>query len=207
MSDIVTTIITSAAVGAVFSALVNGVFQIVNKCIDDRRNRKNRAQQKEKQYFEIKEEVYLVALGRLLFIRSGFDYIGHPLSMPNRVKEEIQKEQAEYRSIAPKLRLYATDRIFNMFYSLALWGRYSYADSSRPRLIENSKWAYDAQITLLSRCMKDDLGYRKFDKNVDIIQCPECSREHDFFSACKCGMTFEKLQIKISESLRNAMLV
>ena len=51
--------------------------------------------------------------------------------------------------------------------------------------------------------MQEDLGYRKYNSEYDMIVCPSCGCEHDIVSKCpKCGMTYSELQIKTQEILK-----
>lgn len=192
-----------ALIAAGVAALINSIFQLINKGLDNRKekleyNRTIRDEHKVK-----KEEVYVAAIGRLLQIRRGFDYMQEDVMRSPKIREQIEQANSLFAEISPKLRLYATDKIFNEYQMLATYSRYAYAPASNaPHLFENSKWAYDAQITLLSRLMQEDLGYRKYSDNHDLIQCPDCSTQHDMVSKCpKCEMTFEQYQQKIAETL------
>ena len=113
----------------------------------------------------------------------------------------------EFVEISPQLRLYSTDKIFNKYQELAKYTCFAYAHQNGPRLIENSKWAYDMQITLLARLMQEDLGYRKYNADHDVIVCPECGCEHDIISKCpNCGLTFANLQKKAEEILAQSIM-
>ena len=83
---------------------------------------------------------------------------------------------------------------------------YAYAHENEPRLFEDSKQAYNMQITLLARQMQDDLGYRKYNNSCDTIMCPECGIEHDIILKCpNCGMSYEEL-LKKTEKIINQSL-
>lgn len=120
----------------------------------------------------------------------------------NELRDYNEKVNITFAEISPQLRLYSSDKIFNKYYELATYARFSYAPKNGPRLFENSKWAYDMQITLLARLMQEDLGYRKYNIQHDMIICPECNCEHDIVSKCpRCGMTYSQLQIRAQEVL------
>lgn len=58
------------------------------------------------------------------------------------------------------------------------------------------------QITLLARLMQEDLGYRKYNFEHDMIVCPECGCEHDVVSKCpQCGLAYSQFEIKAQEIL------
>lgn len=189
-----------ALISAGLAALVNSVFQLINRYFDSRNADKDRNNKKTDEFLEKKENVYIAALDRLLQIRRGFDYIDEDIVHSNDLKKEISKNNNAYVEIAPKLRLYASDKIFNQFMNLSRFSIYAYAPIHGPRLIENSKMAYEANIVILSKLMQEDLGIRKMNSGHDTIICPECSKEHDMVSKCpKCGMTFEQYQSRMNE--------
>ena len=141
--------------------------------------------------------VYIAAIQRLIQIRIGFDYTREMLAHNKVLKERVDKENSDFLQTASQLRLYSTDRIFNTYRELATYARFAYAPQGEPRLIENSKWAFDTKITLLARMMQEDLGYRKYNIEFDMVVCTECGCEHDFISKCPiCKMTYDELQEK-----------
>ena len=192
-----------ALISAGLSALVNCVFQIVNKILDNRRENKIGKQNDEKEYISKKEKIYIAAIDRLLHIRRGFDYTREMVRLDKELQEEIKKNNTSFCEIAPQLRLYSTDKIFNEYQRLAMFSEYAYAPENCRRLIENSKWAYNAQITLLARQMQEDLGYRKYNKTCDMITCPECGVDHDMISKCpNCGLKYEEMLNKIEKFIK-----
>jgi hypothetical protein len=190
-------------IAAGFAALINGIFQLINKLLDNNKEKMEYERKVKEEHKGKKEEVYVAAIGRLLQIRRGFDYIQEEVIRSTKIREQVEQENLSFAEISPKLRLYATDRIFNKYQILATYSRYAYAPATKaPHLNGSSKWAYNAQITLLARLMQEDLGYRKFSEGHDFIQCPNCSTQHDMVSKCpKCGMTFEQYQDKLAEIL------
>lgn len=196
-----------AIISAGLAALINCVFQLVNKLIDNSKENKDKEDKKLSLYVEKKEKVYIAAIGRLLQIRRGFDYTREMIMHNNQIQANIEKENMEFVEISPQLRLYSTDKIFNKYQELAKYTCFAYAHQNGPRLIENSKWAYDMQITLLARLMQEDLGYRKYNADHDVIVCPECGCEHDIISKCpNCGLTFANLQKKAEEILAQSIM-
>lgn len=191
-----------AIISAGLAALINCIFQLVNKLIDNAKERSENNSKEFATYKEKKEKAYIAAIGRLLQIRRGFDYTREMVIHSNQFRDNIEKENMAYAEISPQLRLYSNDKIFNKYHELAAYARFSYAHQNRPRLVENSKWAYDMQITMLARLMQEDLGYRKYNYEHDMVVCPECNCEHDMVSKCpRCGMTYNQLQIKVQEIL------
>ena len=125
----------------------------------------------------------------LLQIRRGFDYTREMLFQNEKLQKIVESQSMSYVEISAQLRLYSTDKIFNEYMHLFQFSHFSYAPESGPHLFEDSKWAYDMQITLLARQMQEDLGYRKYNNEFDLIVCPECGRSHDIVSTCACGLT------------------
>lgn len=194
-----------AFISAGLATLVNSIFQIVNKLIDLKQIKKTKEAQEAELYQEKKEQVYIGALDHLLQIRRGFDYTSENIKSNKQLKEMIDKQNQAFIALAPKLRLYAPDNIFNQYQNLVIWGNFAYASPHGPRLSEDCKQAYNMLITLLARRMQEDLGYRKYNHACDIIQCPNCGTKHDIIGTCpKCNMTFEQLQIKAQEIVTQA---
>lgn len=192
-----------AIISAGLAALINCIFQIVNKLIDNAKERRDNSDRRKELYIEKKEQVYVAAIGRLLQIRRGFDCNREEAIRSNKIRDNIDKENIAFAEISPQLRLYASDKIFNKYQELASYSHFAYAPAEGPRLIENSKWAYDIQVTILARMMQEDLGYRKYNIEHDMIICPECGCEHDIISKCpNCGVTYKELQEKAQEIIK-----
>ena len=192
-----------AIISAGLAALINCIFQIINRLVDLKKASIDKEDEEAKMYKEKKEQVYIAALDRLLQIRRGFDYTSDDYMKWEKVRERLDTENSTFITISPKLRLYASDRIFREYQKLALWSKYSFAPLNGPRLFENSKWAFDAQITLLAHLMQAELGYRKEGDEQDIVQCPDCGAVHDIVLRCpNCGMTYEQLRVKADEVFR-----
>lgn len=194
-----------ALISAGLAALVNCIFQLINRLLDNRNAKEERNNKKIDDFIEKKEAVYIAAIDRLLQIRRGFDYTREMIMHDKVLQEAIDKSNDAYVEIAPKLRLYSTDKIFNQFMNLSRFAQFSYARENGPRLFENSKVAFEANVVILSRLMQEDLGIRKMNTGHDTIICPECAKEHDIISKCpKCGMTFEQYQNKMHEVLEQS---
>ena len=192
-----------AIISAGLAALINCIFQIINRLVDLKKASIDKEEEEAKMYKEKKEQVYIAALDRLLQIRRGFDYTSDDYMKWEKVRERLDTENSTFITISPKLRLYASDRIFREYQKLALWSKYSFAPLNGPRLFENSKWAFDAQITLLAHLMQAELGYRKEGDEQDTVQCPDCGAVHDIVLRCpNCGMTYEQLRVKAAEVFR-----
>ena len=183
-----------ALISAGFATLINCVFQTVNKAIDLFQSKKIKKEEKEKTVLKEREAVYIAALDRLLFMRRGFDFTDEQLALNDILQKEWDKSNERYTSIPAKMRLYASDKVFREFSGLSVFFRYAFAPVSGPRLAEESKWAFNTQITLLAQHMQDDLGIRAYGLSHDVIKCPECEALHDISEPCpKCNMSYKEL--------------
>lgn len=191
-----------AIISAGLSALINCIFQIVNKIIDNNKERLQKNITELEVYKEKKEKVYIAAIGRLLEIRRGFDYTHEMVVSNNTIQQKIEKNNVAFAEISPQLRLYAPDSIFNEYYKLSAYSRFAYAPQNGPRLVEDSKWAFDTSITILARLMQEDLGYRELTSEYVPIVCPRCQTEHDVYSKCpSCNMKYSELQKELQALL------
>lgn len=198
MDNSILIVVISAGLGA----LVNCLFQLIYKILDLYKANKEKAEEKKDTYISKKEEVYIAALDRLLQVKRSFDYTQEDILLHDNLKKMANKQSQEFMTIAPKLRLYASDNIFNQYQNLMLFSRYSYVPENAPRLMEEAKEIYSIQITLLARCMQEDLGYRQYSKELDMIQCPKCKTMHDIVGTCpKCKMTYKQLQEILQQNI------
>ena len=104
-----------AIISASLAALINCIFQILNRLIDLKKASADKAEEEARLYKEKKEQVYIAALDRLLQIRRGFDYTLDDAMRNKRLKEMIDNQNQIFIEISPKLRLYAPDNIFNQY--------------------------------------------------------------------------------------------
>ena len=196
-------IISSAGV----SALVTGAFEIIKHFIEHREVKRDREYKREDDFIKNKEAAYLAALDRLVQIRKAMEYTYENVQSDENLKNEYLRNESEFRKEAARIRLYSSDAIYSMYSTLASYSRFAYVLKGGKRLIENRKWAYDAQVIRLSRLMQEDLGIRNFsEKNNEIVECPECGSKHDAFRQCpKCGMTRQQLEERIVEINRQIL--
>lgn len=199
-NQILYTTLISAGVGA----LVTGIFQIINKTIDTVREKRKTKKQDKDTFYGKREQAYLQALRKLLFIRKGFDITRELLDRNETLKNEYNSEIDSFRMIDPTIRLYASDKIFQQYNNLTSYKIYAYCTENSWRLFEEAKTAFDIKVNILSRLMQKDLGYRKYDEEPNNIKCPNCGKEHDAFVTCRCGLTYEQLQNKLDETLKQA---
>ena len=195
-------VIITAIISAGLGALVAGIFQLINKLIDNHKQKKLMVEQEKKDFNKKKEQAYINAIRKLLFIRKGFDITRDMMALDKTLCDELNEEAKTFVSTDPTIRLYASDAIYRQFYILNSYKIYAYSNSWR--LFEEAKAAFDIKVNILSRLMQKDLGYRKYDEEPDNIKCPNCGKEHDAFSTCHCGLTYEQLQSKLDETLKQA---
>lgn len=105
--------IVIAIISAGLSAFVTCTFQMINKFIDMKKEKRDK-EEKERIYSEKKEQVYIAVLDRLLQVRRGFDYSKEFVERNDEYKKWLDEQNQKYMEISPKLRLYASDTIFRL---------------------------------------------------------------------------------------------
>jgi hypothetical protein len=187
-----------ALISAGTGALVVEIFKIVGKKMDRHYEKDRDEKNRKDKFLEKKEEVYLEALQRLLHLKEMLAYSYEKILEIPELKERMKENDEKFRLVAPKLRLYASDKIYGEYFELA-----TLFFNKPPKAIvdKTSIENFDTRINILSRKMQEDLGYRKYDSEIIKIICPKCETEHDAFIKCPdCGMTYEetlKKQIEI----------
>ena len=196
--------IVIAIISAGLSAFVTCPFQMINKFIDMKKEKRDKEEEKERIYSEKKEQVYIAVLDRLLQVRRGFDYSKEFVERNDEYKKWLDEQNQKYMEISPKLRLYASDTIFRLCKHFILYARFTYTPITGPKLSEKSKELYDIGISLVARFMQEDLGYRKYSKLNDEIKCPQCGRNHDLMGRCPgCKMSYDELLKMLYEDMEN----
>ena len=196
MNEIITVLI-SAGTGA----FISGIFALISKKIDNSRLKAERQERRKDSFYSEKKDAYLKALNKLLYLKKGFSITSEQLRIYTPLSEERKEEIKELKNVDSCLRLYTSDRVFDFYYKLIHnYKRFAYASENDARLTEESKVKFDCSVTMLSRLMQEDLGYRQYDDSEGLwqITCPVCSREHDFVKTCKCGLTYEELEKLLS---------
>ena len=104
--------IVIAIISAGLSAFVTCTFQMINKFIDMKKEKRDKEEEKERIYSEKKEQVYIAVLDRLLQVRRGFDYSKEFVERNDEYKKWLDEQNQKYMEISPKLRFAAgnTDR-------------------------------------------------------------------------------------------------
>lgn len=188
-----------ALISAGFASLVNCIFQLIERKLDVNKEEKAYAREQKEKYLLKKEEAYVFAIKRLVQVGVGFNYTRQDLINNKKLQEEVDECNNIFKEHAAQLRLYATDEIYNIYYSLYSWAKFSYADIHGPRLAENGNKRYSMIITNLSRLMQNDLGYRKYNSECEKIICPQCGEEHDAYITCKCGLKYGQMIERLME--------
>lgn len=198
-------IITLISAGT--AAFITGILNIITKLIDNHSQKAERKENKIAKYYEEKKNAYIRALDKLLFIKRGLSITKEDLRNSTDLFDQISEESSDLKYADSFFRLYASDKVFNFYFSLLQkYKPYSYVSESSWRLSEDSKVNFDAGISILSRLMQEDLGYRSYDDEKTMIKCPKCGKEHDFVNTCKCGLTFPQLQEELLK-IRNEQLI
>lgn len=118
--------IVIAIISAGLSAFVTCTFQMINKFIDMKKEKRDKEEEKERIYSEKKEQVYIAVLDRLLQVRKGFDYSKEFVERNDEYKKWLDEQNQKYMEISPKLRLYASDTIFRLCKHFILYARFTY---------------------------------------------------------------------------------
>lgn len=196
-------IIIIVLISAGSSTLITSVFGIITIVIQYNLNKKDKLYERKEdvksEFLECKKDIYIKALNKMLFIKRGLSITREELRRFDKLREEYNSQLQETKYIDSNLRLYASDSIFNFYENLILYyTKYSYADDCEPRLMEEEKIKFNLLITALSRMMQKDLGYRKFDSDVEMIECPKCGKKHDIIDNCpKCKLKFVDLPMEM----------
>lgn len=183
------------------ATLITCIFEVIKSLVKRHQEVKDRELKKQEIFLKNKEAAYLSALDRLIQIRKGLDYTRENIALSKELQENFRRQEEAFEHEASKIRLYSSDKIFDLYHMLSNYASYAYAPQNGPRLIENSKWVFDAQIIMLARYMQEDLGIRKFSTdNNQKIKCPRCGFEHDIFGKCPdCGMDRNELEKMIED--------
>ena len=144
------------------ATLITSIFEVIKSLVKRHQEVKDRELKKQEIFLKNKEAAYLSVLDRLIQIRKGLDYTRENIALSKELQENFRRQEEAFEHEASKIRLYSSDKIFDLYHMLSNYASYAYAPQNGPRLIENSKWVFDAQIIMLARYMQEDLGIRKF---------------------------------------------
>ena len=88
--------IVIAIISAGLSAFVTCTFQMINKFIDMKKEKRDKEEEKERIYSEKKEQVYIAVLDRLLQVRRGFDYSKEFVERNDEYKKWLDEQNQKY---------------------------------------------------------------------------------------------------------------
>ena len=91
--------IVIAIISAGLSAFVTCTFQMINKFIDMKKEKRDK-EEKERIYSEKKEQVYIAVLDRLLQVRRGFDYSKEFVERNDEYKKWLDEQNQKYMEIS-----------------------------------------------------------------------------------------------------------
>ena len=202
-------IVLVALTSGFFSAIIVKVLDIIQDFVNRKKEEKSRLKKKEEKakerYLSEKKEVYLEALKKLSLIRLGFDIANDSSNENDKIMKMINEINDNSMELSAKVRLFSSDDIYNLYSDLSKWNRYAFINNgAQQKLTEKSREYYSVYVTILARLMQDDLGYRDYIANPEMIICPKCGDEHDAFKRCKCGMTWQKTMNLIETEIRTA---
>ena len=161
MPESVLVALVSAGTGALIVLIGNIITQIILIIREKEKEEKHDRDS----FLAKKEEAYINALDILLFIKRGFDITKEQLKLYPNLSKEMSEKSRDLNDLSPKIKLYASDSVFNSFNALKdQYQKYSFANEEGWRLFEDSKADYLNKVNNLSRLMREDLGFRKLEK-------------------------------------------
>lgn len=107
-------IITLISAGT--AALITGVLNIITKLIDNHSKKAERKENKIDKYYEKKENAYIRALNKLLFIKRGLSITKEDLRNSTDLFDQINEESSDLKYVDSFFRLYSSDKVFNFFF-------------------------------------------------------------------------------------------
>lgn len=203
--EILLTALASGFLSAILVKLLDILQEWKKQKVDEKLRLKKKKEDAYDSYIQEKKNIYIEALKKLSELRAGFDvtydfpYTNQEL---NKKIDELNRNASE---VSAKIRLYASDDVFSVYWQLAHWSKYAYTHSSGQwRLSQESKEQFSIYTTLLARLMQKDLGFREYVEDPEIITCPKCGQKHDAYQKCKCGLTWKETMTKIGEAMRQS---
>lgn len=205
--DILTAALASSFLSTVCAKLIDCAHEWNKARNDEKKRILQRKEQKEDFYNEEKREVYIEALKKLSIVRAGFDVTNDFPYNNKSVSELIEKANSDVDMLSAKIRLYASDDVYNLYSQLSRWSRFAFTRSSGQwRLMEEGKELFSVYVTLLARLMQEDMGYREYLENPETVMCPNCGVEHDAYKKCRCGFTWQETIEILGTGLRDAWM-
>ena len=203
---IIVSILSSGVLSAVITKLMDYTHENTVRRVEEKKNAKEKQERYRDEYITEKKDVYIQALKMLAEIRIGLDHTVKGPNMPASVRQRIQEVNRNATDLSAKMRLYASDDVYDLYWHLSRWSVFAYSNhNSSGTLVERCKNYYSTYTTMLARLMQADLGYRDYVSNPEMIKCPKCHRQHDAYQTCRCGMTWNQTITQIQADLTKEM--
>lgn len=202
--EIVLAAFASGFLSAILVKLLDIMQERRNQKIEEKMRKLKKEEEERDTYIEEKKSIYIEALKKLVALRTGFDMtydFPYDNKQINKMIEDINNDAFD---LSAKIRLYASDEVFDVYSQLASWRRYAFTRSGQWRISSVDKERYAIYLTLLARLMQKDLGFREYIEEPEMVTCPKCSKKHNAYKTCKCGMTWKETMIKIGETMRQS---
>ncbi|KAI3346262.1 hypothetical protein FDB30_04305 [Clostridium botulinum] len=141
--------------GILIGTLGGFIQNIYNNKIEKNKFNMEKNFEKQEKIMKNKEETYLEALEVLLNIRKYCDYSDWDYDIAHdKYQHELDNINQKSMNVSVKIRLYATDEIFNIYSMLSKYSQFTF---SKKRLFQQSKDQYVIQCNMLAKLMKEDL--------------------------------------------------
>lgn len=189
-NEIVLVALTSGFLSAILVKLLDILQEWKKQKADEKLRLRKKKEETLDTYIQEKKNVYIEALKKLSELRAGFNITYDFPYTNDRINKKIDDLNQNASELSAKIRLYASDDVFSVYWQLAHWNKYTYTRrSGQWRLSQEGKEQFSIYMTLLARLMQKDLGFREYVEEPEMITCPNCGCEHDPYKTCKCGLT------------------
>lgn len=206
MSDIITVVLSSSVISAIVSQLMSPLLELINSRIEKGKINDERKYNEEEELKKKKEEVYIDAIQIIQLIKNGFyDRTMQQIKNMSASKEKrnelninIKKINDMLCVVAPKMRLYSTDEIYEIFSDLCKYAIFSYSEKviTQPLL-----YMYNRKFSYMCKIMQKHLGLRlDYPELPKACFCVGCGTMHNSKEDCpKCGIKWNKAVEIINE--------
>ena len=202
--EIVLAAFASGFLSAILVKLLDILQERRNQKVEEKLRRIKKAEDEHNCYIEEKKYIYIEALKKLAALRSGFD-ITYDFPYNNeQINNMIKDINQNAQELSAKIRLFASDEVFDVYSQLASGRRYAFTHNEGPKISSFDKKRLEIYVTLLARLMQKDLGFREYLEEPEMIKCPDCGFFHDAYTTCKCGMTWKETMVKVGEEMRQS---
>lgn len=152
-------IIIAALTGGVVSSVLQPVINLVNARLEKQKIEDERKYQEQREIYNKKEETYKQAIEYSIRLRNGMNYSRADVKQnPEKFTKIIDDLNSVGLGLSAKIRLYASDVIFERIQELFIFGKeFAYSDKI-PSQKDEAKFTRDCDE--LSKLMKKDLGIK-----------------------------------------------